>query len=584
MGPPVSSGYCYDSNNPLSSQWNCSCVIVQQFSTCTLATNAPMFPFGWNQTRSLVGSNQIAQYCSTPVVQSSISNEGISLSAQISTTGAVYSVISNWYAFLQDLCQTSYQWVGWTDYRNVRISSDYGYADLISNPNSTSIPDFCDPSFENLPLLTNLNSRIAWNIYNLLVNGYQTTSAVLAAYWEAQIFGTLPTGSNTYEQPFGSRPDIIQTSDTWTLPIVKYAGTGIQLLEQVYPVLNPNESLVSDTYPPSPAFAPPPNPNTNKLPVYFISPVELSYAPTITIQLNDGPAYQCQVNGTLCSVPLGYQNFSSELNVQLSTDWVNLLPAERYIVGDYSYDLGTGQTVYDVPEALLPLVYSRERQCNNLLYLFQPRTSVFTNNTLFNIPDTDFSKPISGADWSSWYQANFDATCACESALDYARTVDSQGQCENDSDGLFDMCVIMQAFRVTVPNYVTALMSFQPYSYTVQATFTVPKGNVIQYVSTSCPTGYNITKPGGTNGNTHIIFTTNQTTPQKIVIQITQFADSYEWRPDLSSHSLLQFYQPSCLREHPHVWNSVCECVSLSIERCLLPYTGSRDVRSDLER
>jgi hypothetical protein len=55
----------------------------------------------------------------------------------------------------------------------------------------------------------------------------------------------------------------------------------------------------------------------------------------------------------------------------------------------------------------------------------------------------------------------------------------------------------------------------------------VPKGQIIQFVSTSCPTAYQILKPNGASGNTEVIFYTNQTTPQKVTIQVTQFNLSY---------------------------------------------------------
>jgi len=142
-------------------------------------------------------------------------------------------------------------------------------------------------------------------------------------------------------------------------------------------------------------------------------------------------------------------------------------------------------------------------------------------------------------EWSSLYGNRFQSDCACSSALNYARTVDANGVCiggitsngtasnTTANPGNLDMCVILQAYRVLVPNHVTALMQFQPNVYSVQVSFTVPKGEVIQYVSTSCPTAFHILKPNGASGNTEVVFLTNETTPQQITIQITQFNISF---------------------------------------------------------
>jgi len=548
VGPvPTNGSSCYDSADPLAPNWNCSCVIVQQTTSCTLASGAPLFPFGWNQTRSLASSTQLSQFCSSSLFTTPIESEFESFAVELDSAGTVFSNLSNWVGFAEGFCETaSTQWQTYPDGRNVRVASDTsgGFVDMALPVSSTSsMASDCSADFNVIQTLPNAPSNLYFQVYTYWISGYQVLGFQNQIFWESQVFGMLPTSTPPLESSFNWRPDIVPTTSEFRMNTVQYAGTGIGVTLP-YPVPNPSPTQASSTYPPPPGFTSPPVPNTNKIPVYFISPVMESYAPTISIQLNGGTPSSCTPSGNLssvqCTIPLETGlNFSTVLSVSLTSAWQNLLPSERYIVGDYSYNLQDEQVVFDVPESMVPLSYNIKALCNTLMYLFQARNSSFVSDTLFNIPDVDFETPISAQNWGDFFQTFYDSECACSSAVGYAKTADAQGQCVAGTNpdgsantsvpnpGNLDMCVIMEAFKVNVPNYVSAYMTFEPYQYSVQATFQVPKGQVVQYVSTSCPSSFDILKPAGPLGNTEVVFYTNQSSPQKITIQITQFNNSF---------------------------------------------------------
>jgi len=542
IGPPYNgTSYCYNQDNPGVDTWTCNCVVVETFDYCTMITGAPIFPFGWQQTTSLASSSQISQYCNSDgLVHSALVSESEGTNYAIETAGMIFSSTTTWTSFLTALCESSSGWAVSSAGTRVRVASDTteGFVDMTLDP---SIPNVCASDIATLTTVTANNTELlAYNIYDYWANGYQVITLSLIGYWDQQVYGTMMTDVEYDYQEFNKRPDIQQTGACTSQTILKYAGTGIQLNEPYSDTLgsdpadlNPSEVTNGDTYPPFPSFSIESTAigNTDKLPLYSIAPVAQAYNPTLSI--NNGECIV--VNGT-CTTPMNGLNFSTSLSVSLTTEWQNLLPGETVWVGDFNqlYSLaGEPQVVYDIPANLLPQSTTRASVCNSLLYLVQPRTSSYASDPLFNIPDTDFGTDINAIDWVTFYSTFFDPTCATESASTYARSVDSSGVCQqnvfdngtvsNITNGNYDVCTLMNAFWVVVPNYVSAFMYFQPRQYTVQATFLVPQGELIQNISTACPTGYNVTTSNETNGATYITFFTSATTTQQATFTVTGY-------------------------------------------------------------
>jgi len=546
MGPPNNgSQYCYDTANPGSATWSCNCVVVETYTSCSLLTGAPIFPFGWDQTRVLLDSPQAPQYCIGGTVQpSGLSGENLGIPAAVTSTGMVLSSTSNWYDFMTALCQSSSTWAADANGNKVRIASDTstGFIDLALNANLIS--DMCESDVSVLAQLSDNQYRLSYNVYSAWAIGYQVVNAALLSYWEQQVFGTMPTGVRTHEGIFNDRPDIQQSISCTTAYVSKYAGTGIGLELDYSTTLsnqgfNPNPNLLNpqlvtngDEYPPYPDFSVSSLAinSTEKLPVYSISPVQLTYSPYLTI--NGG---QCVVVNGSCTLPLNGLNFSVATDIQLTSQWSNMLPGPTFWVGDFNlgYNANGDQVVVDAPRDLLKIAKTRESLCNSLLYLFQPRQSVYANNTQFNIPDTDYDIPVNALDWASFYNSFYDPSCATESAYSYARRVDQYGICQESVDdtgtptnsipGNNDYCGLMEAYRVYVPNYVSAYMILEPREYVAEATFVVPTGPIVQQINTACPSSYTVSMPNGASAAVYLTFFTTETAVQTATLSVTGY-------------------------------------------------------------
>jgi len=545
LGPPYNgSDYCYNQGNPGTATWSCDCVVVQTFTSCILASGAPIFPFGWQQTTTLAGSSQISQYCTGEVQQSTLVSESFGITDAIENYGMIFSSSNTWFSFLSALCASSSGWAVSSAGMRVRVTSDAtnGFIDMTLSP---STPNVCASDIAVLTLTSSNNTELlAYNIYSYWASGYQIMTTTYLGFWDEQLFGTMLTDTNCDYLEFNQRPDIQQTGACTIETVLKYAGTGIPLSVSYNATLqsngyNPDPYLLDptqvtngDQYPPMPAFSELSNApgNTNKLPVYSIAPITQTYNPTLTINGGD-----CVVINGSCTTPLNGLNFSTSLSLSLTTEWTNLLPGETVWVGDFNqlYNLGGGQVVYDIPSQLLPQSTSRSSLCNSVLYVVQPRTSPYATDPLFNIPDTDTTTDINAVDWASYYNTFFDPTCASESASTYARVVDSSGICQQSVldngtildfvPGNYETCTLMNAFWVIVPNYVSSFMYFQPRQYTAQATFVVPQGELIQQISTACPTSFNVIMPNGTSGSVNVTFFTNSTTIQTATFVVTGY-------------------------------------------------------------
>lgn len=546
VGPPSNgSSYCYDPTNPGTATWDCNCVVVETYTSCALLTGSPVFPFGWDQTRTLQNSAQVPQFCQNGVVQaSSLSGENLGITAAIESTGMLFTSTSNVYSFFTALCQASSSWAADANGNIVRVASDTstGFIDLSLNPNL--LADVCESDVSVLANLPNNQYRLSYNIYSAWGLGYQAVSTALLGFWDEQVFGTLPTGTSAHKIPFNQRPDIQQSVSCTNMYVSKYAGTGIQLAvpytttlqnDGINPnpnLLNPNLVTNGDEYPPYPDFlySSTASMSTEKLPVYSIAPVERVYNPELSV--NGGSCVI--VNGT-CSLPMNGLNFSASVALTLSTEWSSLLPGPTYWVGDFNlgYNSGGNQVVVDVPRDLLKVAKTRKSICGSLLYLFQPRSSIYTNNSQFNIPDTDYGVPVNALDWASFYNSFYDPNCATESPYSYARVVDQYGICQQSvSDtgavtqvvpGDNDYCALMQAFRVYVPNYVSAYMSMEPRQYTGTATFVVPVGEIIQQTNSACPSSYTVSMPNGAAAALYITFFTTTASEQTATLTVTGY-------------------------------------------------------------
>jgi len=541
LGPPYNgSMYCYNPASPGTDVWSCDCVIVQTFTSCQLQSGAPSFPFGWEQAPSFEQSLQIEDYCVNGTLQNSgLVSEAYGVTAALNSDGMVFSSMTNWNTFIAALCMSSVNWAVSSNGTRVRVTSDTtgGFVDMQLDPED--LASLCVSDLAVINSLTNNTSRLVYNIYSYFAAGYVIVSSANIGFWEQQIFGTMMTGSEYDYQEFNQRPDIQQTGACTTETVIKYAGTGIPLAVPYAttlgadPVsLNPYLVTNNDAYPPYPAFTELSNQigNTNKLPVYSVAPIAQVYNPTLSV--NGG---ECVVVNGSCSSPMNGLNFSTALEVLLTTEWQNLLPTDTYWVGDFNqdYNIDGNQVVIDTPSNLLPLSISRASVCNSLLYMMQPRNSVYQTDVLFNIPDTDYETDINAIDWASYYQTFFEPTCATESAYAYARVVDNQGICQqrvHDNGTLSSVipgnnavCTLMNAFEVYVPNYVSAFMYFKPRQYSVLATFSVPQGELVQNISTSCPTSYNVTMPNGANAPLYIEFFTTSTRTQTATFTLQGF-------------------------------------------------------------
>lgn len=518
IGPPKDSNntYCYG-DNPSLDTWQCHCVVVQTFSFCTLKTEpeAPMFPYGWTEVRSLKDSEEISTYCTGGLQTSeTVVSESVGTAVAIASKGTVYSDTDSWNDFLRDFCESSSTWRQHNDGRKLRMSSDTdpgNYTDLKLFTGNVS--GICDPDYTAFPDATaaERNQRLSYLLYYAWQRGYQTMQSVMIAFWEEQLYGTKLTEEHTDDRVFNYRSDVQQAGREFTQTFLKYAGEGYRMdnysdtlfqhgFDNDPGHLNPEADITDNTYPPLPHFLIDEDAigNPIKLPVYSIAPAAIIHDPVLTI---DGGT--CTLVNGKCTTPINGKNFSSALEMTLNAQWDQLRPGARFIVGDYP---SASSFVIDAPFDMLPQGYSRKSVCGTLFYLWQPRNSPHSTNPDFNIPDVDWTTGISAAEWLRVFDTEFDPRCASEYAMRYARRVDADGICQERvldtgaSDvvkpGHKDICTLMDQFKIAVPNYVHAFMELIPRKYTFTATFQIPAGLLVQNVSTSCPTSYDVALAG----------------------------------------------------------------------------------------